>query len=75
MLIMNGVEPGSVRPQSTICRHASSSTQLPIPRISPLSSATGRNASGESKPRLGCCQRISASAPLIRPLARSTIGW
>ena len=33
------------------------------------------NAPGGSRPRLGCRQRNSASAPAIRPRRSSTMGW
>ncbi len=41
----------------------------------PWRSATGRNASGMSSPREGCCQRTSASTPVTAAEARSTLGW
>ena len=41
----------------------------------PLSSATEMKFAGSSKPRCGCRQRTSASAPMMRPVASSTIGW
>ena len=61
----------SGRPASTqarACLHASRSTQLPIGRIRPQSSATGMNCAGETGPRVGCVQRSSASAPVIAPV-------
>lgn len=41
----------------------------------PVSSASGMKLSGETMPRCGWHQRISASAPTSRPLARSNFGW
>ena len=42
------------------------STQPPIGVIRPLSSASGMNAAGETRPRRRCGQRISASAATTR---------
>ena len=50
-------------------------TQRPIGMISPPRSAAGMNCPGSSRPRCGCCQRMSASALVICPVARSTMGW
>jgi hypothetical protein len=36
---------------------------------------TGKKAAGGSRPRSGCCQRISASAPITSPLRMFTLGW
>jgi hypothetical protein len=33
------------------------------------------NWAGDSGPRVGCVQRINASAPEILPVLRSTLGW
>jgi hypothetical protein len=33
------------------------------------------NSAGEIEPRVGCSQRSSASALVMRPLARSYFGW
>ena len=46
---------------STTCRVSSA--------ISPADSASSMNASGYSSPRVGCCQRTSASTPSIAPVA------
>ena len=35
-------------------------------RSGPVSSASGMNSPGETRPRSGCCQRTSASTPTIR---------
>ena len=43
-------------------------------RIRPESSTSGRNASGSSRPRVGCCQRTSASTPRTRERARVDLG-
>ncbi|MNQ86723.1 hypothetical protein D3C85_1019230 [compost metagenome] len=55
--------------------HASASTQAPTSRISPLSSSTWMNCPGDCGPRVGCCQRSRASAPITRLLRASTWGW
>jgi hypothetical protein len=39
------------------------------------SSAIGMNSAGSSSPRVGCCQRTSASKQVIVPEARSSSGW
>ena len=44
-------------------------------RIRPASSASGMNMSGEIDPRVGWCQRTSASKPEISSLRALTIGW
>ena len=41
----------------------------------PLSSASAMNSVGGTSPRVGCCQRSSASAAAISPVSRSRIGW
>ena len=41
----------------------------------PVSSATDKKSSGSIRPRRGCCQRTSASTPMMRPSAKSTCGW
>jgi hypothetical protein len=57
-------------------RHASCSTHNPIGTISPVSSATGTNRCGGTRPvPLGWRHRTSASTPLTRPSVSSTIGW
>ena len=43
-------------------RADSLNTHSPISRIRPLASASGMNSNGLTRPRCGCCQRISASA-------------
>ena len=43
--------------------------------ISPVSSAIGMNSAGETKPRVGCFQRISVSNDAMAPSRRSMIGW
>ena len=35
--------------------------------MAPLSSANGMNVEGGNRPRLGCCQRTSASTPRTAP--------
>ena len=46
-------------------RHASCSTARPSGTIRPVSSASGMNSSGGSRPPVGSCQRTSASTPVI----------
>ena len=67
--------PGRAAFQAAARWQASSSTRAPNGMIIPLSSATGMNAEGGTGPRSACDQRSSASAPLIRPVVTSTIGW
>ena len=53
---------------------ASSSTHAPSRSTSPVSSASGMKPAGATSPRLGCCQRTSASNPTRSPSAWTT-GW
>ena len=46
-------------------RQASRSSHRPIGMIAPVSSASGMNCVRREQPALGCCQRISASSPVI----------
>ena len=57
------------------CVQASISAQRPSGTIRPVSSATGMNSAGETAPRTGCRQRISASSASVSPVAMSTTGW
>ena len=66
LTLMTSCDPGSVSSQARACRQAVSSTQRPIGMIRPVSSASGMNDSGGTRPRVGCCQRTSASSPTIR---------
>jgi hypothetical protein len=52
--------------QAWSCAQAVSSTHCPIGTISPVSSASGMNRLGGTRPCSGCCQRSSASAATIR---------
>ena len=52
-----------------------SSTQAPIVRIAPDSSAMAMNSSGLMSPASGWCQRISASTPTCRPSRQRNCGW
>ena len=54
---------GSVS-HALIWAQAVSSTHCPMERMSPVSSASGMNCSGETKPRSGCSQRSNTSAPM-----------
>ena len=49
-------------------------THAPIPMIRPLRSAKGTNSSGDTSPRSGCCQRISASTPITRLVVQGQDG-
>ena len=60
------VAPVASRRQRAAWRQAVSSTQRPSGTIRPVSSAIGMNDSGATRPRVGCCQRTSASKPTIR---------
>ncbi len=73
-LTVSGVLRRNCAFQTRSCRHTSRSTQRSMATIRPVSSATGMNSPGNSPPS-GCCQRTSASKPVIRPVSRSTIGW
>ena len=66
---------GRDRRQRAAWRQAVSRTQRPSGTISPVSSASGMNAIGGTRPRVGCCQRTSASNPTTASVSRSTIGW
>ena len=57
------------------CSQAVSSTQAPMSTITPVSSARAMNSIGGMSPRVGCCQRSSASAAGISPVSKSMIGW
>ena len=63
------------RCHSPTCRHAVRSTHSPIGTMRPFCSATGMNSSGSTSPRSGCCQRISASMPAMRPSFARICGW
>ena len=54
---------------------ASSSTQAPISRMKPVSSARGMISRGVTMPSSSSVQRSSASYPQMRPVSRSTRGW
>jgi hypothetical protein len=51
------------------------STQLPMPTMSPASSARGTNSDGGTEPSSAESQRSSASAAEIRLEGPSTRGW
>ncbi len=74
LIASNASSPNSAR-QRDSWAHASRSTHAPSGTISPERSATGMKSAGETKPRSGCCQRTSASAPASRPVCRSKTGW
>jgi len=42
--------------------------------MKPVCSANGMKAIGGTSPRVGCCQRTSASAPHTAPLAMAILG-
>jgi hypothetical protein len=66
----NAQAPGHVAASSQAFR----SIQLPRLLDEPASSAIGMNTAGETAPRVGCCQRIKASTPVIRLVVVFTIG-
>ena len=53
------------RGQFAASRQASRSTHSPIGTISPISSASGMNSAGDTRPRSGWFQRSSASKPVM----------
>ena len=55
-------------------RAASSKTHSVSWRTKPVCSAKGMNCIGGTSPRVGCCQRTSASAPTSAPVASATLG-
>ena len=57
--------------QRTSCWHVASSTQAPSGKMRPVSSANEMNSPGDTRPRAGCCQRSSTSAPVTRKPASS----
>ena len=63
------------RATRTAWRHACSSAHTPSGTMRPVSSASGTNSIGATRPRSGCSQRISASKPTSVPWSRSIIGW
>ena len=42
--------------------------------MAPLASAAGMNSAGGNRPRSGCCQRTSASTPVILPVVTEAMG-
>ena len=60
--------------QDRICSRATLIVRLATLRISPARSAAGRNSSGSSNPRVGCCQRSSASTLCTLPSLRVDLG-
>ena len=74
-LIVNGPVEKRSRCHFTAWRQASARIHWPMLMISPVSSASGMKSSGWIMPRVGCCQRTSASKPTIAPLCRSISGW
>ena len=58
--------------QSPTAWTSTSSVSAPI---RPDASASGMNRSGSIRPRVGWCQRASASNPTSRPSSRSIFGW
>ncbi len=51
------------------------STQAPMVRMRPVSSASGMKVSGGTTPSSGLCQRKSASIPTTAPEERLALGW
>ncbi len=61
--------------QDRICSKATLIVRLATLRISPARSAAARNSSGSSNPRVGCCQRSSASTLWTLPSLALIFGW
>ena len=61
--------------QRTIWRSARTITYSVVAEMSAVCSIIGMNVAGMSVPRVGCCQRSSASTPATLPVLRSTFGW
>ena len=59
---------------ATICAQAARNTHSVRGLIMPILSAVLMNSSGGTWPSCGCCQRDSASTPIILPVATSTWG-
>ena len=68
------MRPSPAAAQPAASRQALRSAHSPIGTIRPLSSASGMNCAGDTRPRPGRSQRISASQPRTSPVARSTCG-
>jgi hypothetical protein len=69
---------GTARPwssQARCCRHTARSVHSPSGSISAVSSASGMNCAGDTRPCCGWHQRTSAFAPITSPLCRLTCGW
>ena len=67
-----------VRPASCQRRNCAATVRRMLPpmgTISPVSSASPIKSPGSTRPRVGWCQRTSASTESMCPRARSTIGW
>lgn len=56
-------------------RDGRTDTQRVIMRMLPVYSAKEMKSAGETLPRVGCCQRISASTPAVSPFAKLNLGW
>src|SRR2546430_17678408 len=61
--------------QVLACRQAVRSTQAPIGRIRPVSSATGRNSALLTTPSSALVQRNSTSIPEMLAVRTSNCGW
>ena len=60
--------------QAPHCRSACVEHAAVSGRISPVCSARGMNSPGGTSPRIGCCQRTSASTPSAPPRAQAHLG-
>ena len=60
--------------QLAASRQAVRSTHSPIEVITPVSSASGMKSSGDTAPRVGHCQRSSASKPVTGLVFRLSCG-
>ena len=65
----------SASDQRIASRQAWLSTHSPSGTISPISSASGMNSAGDTRPRSGWRQRSSASKPTMAWRSRSICGW
>jgi hypothetical protein len=63
------------RSHSAVCSQAARSANSPSGRIRPVVSATGMKSPGMTSPRVGDCQRTSASTPTVIELSSEISGW
>ena len=76
--VLTFTETGSVCPSSSRSRANASDwsrTTVVMRWMSVVLSASAMNSAGSSRPRVGCCQRTSASTPTSSPESAATLGW